>query len=144
MSKQQIKFTFLQWEPSFSVIERLLNIGRERYESKFGGRILNYLIFPRMLSLYLAHLMPVHKRCELISFLHELQRKGAKQFKKKRSPASNQRLRYRFKRELVRKLARMKLERAREESSIIVSDEASEKMSQYLFADDRTVAYGIY
>ena len=146
MANQEIQFCSIKNEPSFSVVDRLLQIARDRYENKFGSRVLNYLIYPRMLCLYLAHLMPVETRCEVIQFLLHLQQKGARHFlwggRTKGKPG--QRYRFRIRREVQRKLEKMKLGRADQEASILVSDQSSERISEFIFKDDRMSAYGIY
>ena len=144
MTDNATLFTYIKDEPSFHALDRLFDLMKSRYMDKYGEQILKCLVLPRILCLYFLHLLPLENRNEMFVFFQAIQRKGARHFRSLRGRKEETKKRFRLKREILRKLDKLQLNRSRTDRTVLISDVQSEKMQSFVFQNDRQAAYRFY
>ena len=128
----QRHFSFYKGELVSEMVPRLLHVIRTKYEDRYGGRIVRYLVTPICMCLYLHLLLPVTIRRPVLHTLVQLRRMYRKQFVEYSRNGATSKL-PNYQQSVLKMFQKLNFSKNEKKITIKFSDENTENITNYIF-----------
>ena len=125
-------FIFYKGELVSEMVPRLLHVIRSKYEDRFGGRIVRFLVTPVVCCLYLHLLLPVTIRRRVLHRLVQLRSMYRKQFVEYSRNSATSKL-PNYQQSVLKMFQKLNFSKNEKKVTIKFSDENTENITNYIF-----------